>query len=390
MSDRVQSIVAAGQPSFVLESDEVRLLVSEAGGQMAPVTFFRSDEQPIEPYYISPWWDEDVEVAVGEPCVRIIRGDFLCFPFGGPTTSGGVEYLLHGQTSYEPWSVDRASSSGRAHELALAMNTTAPHGRVTKRLILVDGQNVVYLQHCLSGFTGSFPAGHHAMLAMPEEEGSVLVGVSDYRYGRTWPVAFGDPAGLGSYSATLPDERFDRLDRVPLVFKEPATGDYTAFPAHRGYTDAITVFNTPGVEPAWTTATFITRGFLWFTLKDAAVLPTTLMWIANRGRHFSPWNGREVCLGLEDVRTYFGAGIDASREPNPLNQDGIATAFDLDPVRDTLINNIQGVARTPVGFGRVTSADFAPGAVTFRDSEGHAVLVPVAHEFLQTGTVSAA
>jgi hypothetical protein len=64
-----------------------------------------------------------------------------------------------------------------------SMQTAHPQGRVTKRVFLVGGQTVIYLQHELAGYDSSFPAGHHATLAMPEQPESVLVGLSPYRYG---------------------------------------------------------------------------------------------------------------------------------------------------------------------------------------------------------------
>ena len=50
------------------------------------------------------------------------------------------------------------------------------------------------------------------------------------------------------------------------------------------------------------------EGFLWFSLKDPAVLPMTMLWMENHGRHFPPWNGRNCCLGLEDLCGYFAGG----------------------------------------------------------------------------------
>jgi hypothetical protein len=41
------------QPSWIIQNDEVDLAITELGGQMAPVTFFRND-RPFEPYYINP------------------------------------------------------------------------------------------------------------------------------------------------------------------------------------------------------------------------------------------------------------------------------------------------------------------------------------------------
>jgi len=47
-----------GQPSWVIQSDQVELAITEIGGHMAPVTFYRKDPSPVQPYHISPWQGE--------------------------------------------------------------------------------------------------------------------------------------------------------------------------------------------------------------------------------------------------------------------------------------------------------------------------------------------
>ena len=47
-----------GQPSYVIRTPEVELAVTELGGHMAPVTFYRGAAKPVQPYHISPWQDE--------------------------------------------------------------------------------------------------------------------------------------------------------------------------------------------------------------------------------------------------------------------------------------------------------------------------------------------
>jgi len=202
-------------------------------------------------------------------------------------------------------------------------------GKPYKKLFLVDGHTSVYLQHELKDFSGSFPAGHHAILAMPHEAESVLVGMSEYKYGYTWPSPFGDPATQNSYAALAVKQRFAKLAAVPLVFKEPSVAACDAFPTRKGYTDGLACVSEPSTEPAWMTATFTTRGYLWFALKDARTLPLSLIWMANGGRHASPWLGRDCCLGLEDVRAFFGEGVRASAESNFLSEHGVPTAFEF-------------------------------------------------------------
>jgi hypothetical protein len=105
----------------------------------------------------------------------------------------------------------------------------------------------------------------------------------------------------------------------------------------------------------------------------------------NHGRHESPWNGRNNCLGIEDVCAFFADGLPAAAQSNVLTEAGVKTAIDLKADHPTAVNYIQGVAKTPAGFGRVVKAEFAPGQVTFIDEANLSVTVPVHHEFLKTG-----
>jgi hypothetical protein len=371
-----------GKDSWILENDSVRAALTHDGGHLAPVTFFLP-HGAVEPYYVSPWGADDIAVPPDEPCVKFIRGDFFCLPFGNPGMHDDERNLLHGEPSFAPWRFDHQRSAHGASAFTFSMRTAHPRGSVTKRVFLVDGHTAVYLQHQLADFRGSFPAGHHATLAMPETPETVLVGLSAYRYGYTWPSPFGDPARQRSYYALAVGERFERLSAVPLIFKEPATGACDAFPTRRGYTDGLACVSESGPQPAWVTATFTPDGFLWYALKNAADFPLTLLWMANHGRHAAPWNGRENCLGLEDIRAFFGEGWHASVEPNVLSRDGVPTAFEVRPEAPVTLNYIQGVVPTPTGFGRVTDAIFEPHAVRFIDENGAEARATVDHDFLR-------
>jgi hypothetical protein len=371
-----------GKDSWLFGNDSVRVALTQDGGHMAPATFSLSNGVVAEPYYVSPWGADNVSVPADEPCVKFIRGDFFCLPFGNPGTYGDERNLLHGEPSFAPWHFAGNSAAAGVSAFNFTMQTAHPAGTLTKRIFLADGHTIIYLQHELAGYSGSFPAGHHATLAMPEEPESVLVGLSPYRYGYTWPSPFGDPAGQGSYYALAVGARFEELAAVPLIFKDPATGACDAFPTRRGYTDAAGCISERGSDPAWVTATFTTKGFVWFALKNAEDFPLTLLWMANHGRHASPWNGRENCLGLEDIRAFFGAGWDASVESNVLSRDGVPTAFTATPQSPLKLNYIQGVAPTPKDYGRVAKAVFEAGAVRFIDEQGAEARTLVDHAFL--------
>ena len=167
---------------------------------------------------------------------------------------------------------------------------------------------MIYDQNVIEGFAGPTTLAHHATLAMPDQQESVLVATSPCRFGMTNPTPTGDPPG-GEYQAVAPGRRFKSLEAVPLLSAEPKTGDCTRFPTRKGFTDLASIANDPRVSPAWTAATFTTEGFLWFALKDPAVLPVTVLWMSNHGRHMPPWSGRNACLGLEDVCGLLAEGL---------------------------------------------------------------------------------
>lgn len=375
----------ASQPSWVIRSSDVELAVTQLGGHMGPVTFYRRSAKPVRPYWINPWCNE--KQKIDEPVLVPGRGDFFCAPFGANAVPWrGEKHPCHGETATSRWKLVGAEGSGARTTLTLSMRTKIRPGKATKRLTLVEGQNVVYSTDTLEGFSGAMPMGHHATLAVPEKEGTLRVATSPIRFGRTYPLLFSHPPNR-EYQSLAIDKRFSDLSRVPLIWAGGGLADCTSFPAREGYTDLIAVFNKPGKQPAWTAATFTERGYLWFSLKDPSVLPTTAMWISNRGRHGPPWNGRNRCIGLEDVCAYFAEGLAASLRPNALNKAGIPTAIKLSRSRPTAINYIQGAVKVPRGFGRVKSAKFGPSRVTFISQTGKRATAKVDHEFLTTGQI---
>ena len=374
------------QPSWILANGDVEVAVTKLGGHMAPVTFDRKSKAPIQPYHISPWQDEHLENLPAAVLVPL-RGDFFCLPFGGNAVARGTEqHVPHGEAATAAWAFTaRDRKTDGTETLTLTLDTKVRPGRITKELSLVPGQPVVYSRHVIEGFAGPVPLGHHATLAMPEEEGSMAVSVSPFRLGMTCPGVFSDPTN-GEYQSLASGETFTDLAQVPSRWKQPAEVDCTRFPVRRGYADLLAVFADAKAldgRPAWTTAVNTKDHWVWFSLHDPSVLPATVFWIENHGRHGLPWNGRNNCLGLEDVCGYFAEGLVPSTTPNLLSQQGVRTAVDLDAKRPTEIRYAQGAARVPAGFDRVKSIDFStPEQITLAAESGATVTVPVRHEFV--------
>jgi hypothetical protein len=375
------------QPSYVISTKQVELAVTELGGHMAPVTFFRDSDKPVQPYYVSPWQDE-TPLAMPAPVLVPLRGDFFCLPFGGNAyDDAGEKHPPHGDIVGRKWTYVGTKKSGDVTTLTMSIDTQVRRGRVTKELSLIDAENVIYSRHTIDGFAGRAPLGHHATLAMPDKEGSVRLTPSPFRFGMTCPGQFSDPK-QGEYQSLLPGVRWATLTKVPVAWKGEPDADLTRLPARQGYADLIQLVNEPWDKtngPAWMTATFGEAGYLWFSLKDPAVLNSTVVWIENRGRHRHPWSGRNNCLGLEDVTSHFADGLATSNHENILSKEGINTALELKASESMYVNYIQGAVKIPTGFETVKTLEFAPGQVTFLSTTGKRVTVPVRHEFLKTG-----
>lgn len=372
----------AGQSCWVIQSDQVELAITKTGGHMAPVTFYRDSDSPVWPYYISPWQDERHEYPA--PVLVPLRGDFFCLPFGG----NGDKYLgekhpPHGETAGSKWSFENSETKGGRTTLTLSLDTRARAGRVTKKLHLLAGQNVVYSTHVIEGFEGRTSLGHHATLAMPEQEGSFKISHSPIKFGLTNPSQFSDPAN-GEYQQLGINQRFASLSSVPAMFKGAENVDCSRLPQKKGYADLLMIFpkDTAG-KPAWLTAVRVDEGWMWFSLKDPNTLASTVFWLENHGRHRLPWFGRNNCVGLEDVTAFFADGLKPSATDNILNRQGIKTAEDIQG--GFKVNYIQGVVRVPAGFTEVAKVEFAGGTATFISPNGTRVMAPVRHEFLKTG-----
>ena len=370
------------QSSWILSTPQVELAITATGGMMSPVTFYRDTEKAVQPYYMSPWQDEGLKLDV--PVLVALRGDFFCMPFGGNNEAvNGETHPPHGEVAGSQWQFVDSQKSGPITTLKLELQTKARAGKVSKEIALIDGHNIVYGTDTITGFAGPAPLGHHATLAMPDKEGAVRIASSPIKFGMTNAGLFSDPT-KGEYQSFAIGARFNSLTQVPLQFKGATDADVTQLPARQGFADLLQICYEP-TEIAWTTATRVDEGYLWFSLKDPSVLNSTVFWIENHGRHGSPWNGRNNCLGLEDVTAHFADGLRASTQPNVLTKAGVKTAVELSADRPTAIHYIQGVAKVPAGFEQVKTVEFTPGKVTFVSTTGQQVIVPVQHEFLKTG-----
>jgi hypothetical protein len=350
--------------SWPLKSDRVALQITELGGQLDQVRF-RTATGVFEPMHVAPWTDEPLDDDI-PPMLRMLRGDFFCAPFGDSDILDD-EPRPHGAPANAQWR--RLAASEDALELELEKPVCG--ARVTKRVHLHHGHAVVYQEHELAGGDGDLPIGHHAML---KAEQPLLLSFSPTVWRGTPPAVFeGDPdrgRSLLKYSAT-----FDDLAHVPLASGD--TADLTTYPRYQDHEDLLMLVADPAVRPAWTCAVNPRAGWIWFALKDAAVLRNTVLWMSNGGRYYPPFSRRHKrVLGLEETTSYFHLGHAASTTPNILTGSGYPTAVTLEPDQPLRVRYLFGLATVPGEFGHVQSVHFERDGLTFVDEHGLQTFAP--------------
>jgi len=328
-------VAIAGQPCYTLESDRARAAVTVQGGHMTAA--FSMGKRWVEPFFTAPWWNE--AVAVGTPDVlRVLRGDFFCFPFG----SGDP---LHGKTSNACWEPAQAGPPGSSREIVLAMDLDPLPGRVEKRIRVADGEPVLYISHTISGFSGEMPLGHHPILQLPGKEASGFLDMSTPVAGFTTLSPIESP-GDGGYSRIASGREIADRARVPTA--DGSTVDLTRYPTPKGFEDLVCFICDQRRDFCFSAVSVPEAGYLYFQLKDPRLLAETVLWMSNGGRHYPPWNGRiSSVLGLEEVTGFYHYGQEASRGANAFRDRGFATTVSLKPDTPTRIPFIVGAV--PIG-----------------------------------------
>lgn len=340
---------------FPLECDSVSLGVAETGAQLSDVTFTLPDGRRVAPMHTAPWADEAL-AADTPPSLRVLRGDFLCAPFGASDVIGGDG---HGPTANGTWRLTR--NDGRTLDAVLDGDVMG--AAVGVHVEVRAGHAVVYQRHTLSGGNGQLPVGHHAML---KADKPLRLAFSPWSWAATPPDPIEvPPAGrsLLAYPQTIDDLTAARL-------AAGGTADLTVYPFADDHEDLWMLASDAGAPFAWSAATSA-DGWIWFSLKDPRVLPGTILWLSNGGRTYPPFSSRHRrVIGIEEVCSYFHLGHAASIADNPLAARGVATAIALRPRATVTISYAFGLAPAPPGFGAVADIRPAAAGIVLADGAG--------------------
>ena len=370
-----------GVPSYTLRSDRVELQVSVQGGLMTAT--FDLGGRKICPYFVAPWWEEQIRVEIDE-VTRLLRGDFFCLPFGAnPDPVEGVHYPSHGEPANGCWDFVGLQEEGECTALQLSLDLSRSAGRVEKIIRLYENEPVVYQENRIHDFSGRTTLGYHPTLLFPPGLSTGIVDLSEPLTGFVSPLPAGNPAAKG-YSILKPGAEIRDRSAVPCM--DGSEADISRYPIRDGFVDIVLFASDPQAEFSYTTATFPDPGYLYFQIKDPRILSSTMFWMSNGGRHSEPWNGRaKGVLGMEEITGFFHYGLKASLEPNLLQRRGLPTFIEIGPDRPLRPKLISGVVAVGPDFSGgvkniVRKDEHSIGIVSREDTE---IEVPCRLDFLR-------
>nr|WP_218883985.1 hypothetical protein [Burkholderia guangdongensis] len=304
----------------------------------------------IRPFYEAPWLDRPEPQPAG--LLGVMRSEFPCVPFGVPYARAALpddglpggwrdavvtpidardaahdasDDLQHGYGCTGAWTLMRQS----AHEIEIALDY--PEGSPIRRLtrIVRADPSCAALDVVLridARAAARRPVGLHPNLALPALTGAFRIEPGAFAFGMVHPG--GPEPGV---SRALAGATFDSLGSVPL--RGGGTGAFDRLPLADATEEIVQLCGIDGTVTLADDAARTRYRLTW----DADALPSLLLWISNRGRTHAPWNGRNLCVGVEPVAAAFELGCAASLAPNPIDARGVRTALALSPGAPTEI-----------------------------------------------------
>jgi hypothetical protein len=360
---------------ITIENDAVRIVFNPAGGHFDEVVIRRGGSE-LRPLHRAPW-----RGAVGDPASaevlpdnvttveRNLAGDFFCAPFCADDIHGGP---IHGAPANGEWREEgRETLPGGGLHVTFALQAMVLGARLRKEITLLPGHPLVYQRHVFEGGQGALPLAHHAMLHVPA---GAALSFSPKDFGATADTSPEPDPARGRSILAYP-QRFSELSAVKLT--DGGVGDASRYPFAQDHEDIVFLVERKGARYGWTAALAKQDGFLFFAVKDATVLPQTVLWMSNGGRSYTPWLGRHrAVIGIEEACTFFTAGHRASTLPNALSQSGYRTALDLAPNGVLEIRYAFGAIPPPAGWERIASIDIQGDRLRLQELGGKAAEVP--------------
>jgi hypothetical protein len=331
-----------------------RATVHAGAGALGRTDFRLDDGRTVNPFYEAPWLGRAEPVE--PPVMTNLRGDWACLPFGhpygadegltgawaeaagtkldGPLTPG--ETIQHGYGANVDWRL--VSQTGEALVIAVDYPSESPVAGLTRTIRPVPGQPAIDVSVEIHARRPCRqPFGFHPNFALRGAPGSFRIEPGRFAFGLTHPT------GERGVSKAARAARFSSLGDVPLASggsapfdRLPFAGDTEEIVQLCGIDGSVRLLDE-AERAAWTLTFDKEARSAGGATGTRESLPSLLLWMSNRGRKYDPWNGRNLCLGVEPIASAFDLGTPASVSANPIADAGVATALTLDPARPVTV-----------------------------------------------------
>lgn len=271
---------------------------------------FAFDGRRIDPFHRAPW-----EGFEGDPMLDRLRGDWLCAPFGR-TPSGSLPEgwpqpypdpaeWLHGYCANVDWRVG-AHERDRV-ELSIDYPEGSDIGAVWQ-MVTCHTDGTLVIDHRIQARRDiDIPLGVHPTLRLPETVAAASLELPGCASIVTPPL---QPEPL---SRLTPGRFFTNARAAPAC---DGRADLTVLPWPGASEDLVLLLD---VEEPQCALVNHEEGYRVRVGWDGDVLRHLMLWISNRGRPYEPWNGSNLCLGIEPVTSAFDLGTPVSQGSHPLS-----------------------------------------------------------------------
>lgn len=271
---------------------------------------FRLKDRTVKPMYSVPWLDRGKEDFLSH-----LQGDFLCVPFGIYEKKEGDkdEVYPHGYAASGHW--NQLSQDGSKVTLGLTYDHSVV-SRVERTVSCHMTEPIMEFVDLIEVHDdGSLPIGLHPIFKLPSQPGNMHLLPPECDFIKTYPER------VDESSLFMPDKEISNLREVPL--KNGGVMDITRLPKDQGFEEVIMLCNVKEGKFILENQEESYRVILRW---DVDVLSNCLLWISNKGRKQAPWNGRNLCLGIEPITSAFDLGVPISAGENALTNKGVATS----------------------------------------------------------------
>lgn len=292
----------------------LRAEVSSAGGILTSLQWNYADNVNEELLYQAPWLKESIQYDQAPALIQRLAGEWVGVPFGCVENNNGL-FLCdapHGLPVNGEWSFE--SQTDHNVTMHYVYPADYPLQRLERGIRLTD-QGAEFTLAIHARESCRFPLGLHPIFPVGGAAGDVEIEANG--------GGIVNPGSAASdFSRLAPGVHFSALHSVPA--SDGTLLNISRLPLCDDSEEIVQL-----LQPQGSITLLYRQRRLQLTLRwDPSVLPNCLLWISNGGRHYSPWNGRNYCLGVEPVCSAWDLGPQ-SLEDNPISLTGTPTAVSV-------------------------------------------------------------